>query len=484
MKCNQQRNRLPQVSLIAYLAISLLIGGQLLAEVPTDNQTLETFNHSYDAGDLNTVSELGPELINQYPEDEIIQFKLTHALFRAARFEAVLEIAAKNQIISNLPYWYSKVEDLGFYTWSFNLWQLQIMSLVATGQLDAALNELDKMQIYNVSSMDFTRVLIYHFQGKGRLASEMEQQILKKHYIGDSYANLIQQRILPAMSDPAYFPSFLQTAVSHQEVCWLKALMGFELYLKGDKETALIHLNEALQEENTVTAQSFPIMLISLISADRKQLLKQAQQALLQERWQIYAKTWAEFLDAMVTKNDYLKSMHLCRELTRQNPNDKDLTVLLAIFHMIQEEWQQAETVIQEMVKTPHWNSENFISAKLYLPILHLILNKKKDYQKSLALFEDSDFPQKWKPVATMIEHPDRYQEIRKQYETTNSELTGIVTLRALMAEIEGDYTLAEDLYFEMITDERFAYYFEYYLADRRLQVIAPLAAIQRLDLN
>ncbi|AKJ63462.1 hypothetical protein [Kiritimatiella glycovorans] len=120
------------------------------------------------------------------------------------------------------------------------------------------------------------------------------------------------------------------------------------------------------------------------------------------------------------------------------------------------------------------------LCLRAYLPMIHLMRNEQAEYRAALAALKARDLTPAWRLVAGAIENPQRYDASLAMLANNANASCLLITCRALRAETEGDYTRAEELYMQVIGSEAFMPFLEYHLADVRLRVVAPLAAIQK----
>ena len=447
-------------------------------------EVVKKFNASYENGNYNAVIKTGEMLVHEIPDDDILQFRLAHAFFRFGRFDKVVEIAQKNESVTYLRNDNVKVsmDDLGFLAYPYMIWQMGIMAKAASGNTAEALKELQLIARFNDPLMQFVRYLLLIHAGQKETAEKFQKEAFPSDYSGKVEGELYAKRILPAMGNPDALSSYLKTVATHNEYCLLLSSVGFTHFCSGKKEKGLQLIRRAVQEENTSLYGSIPLMLLSLLSQDKNEFRKLAAETLENDRWRKYASLSSEFVEAYYNEADYEKALYLLEEQQKLSPKDRDNILAIGFINMIMGRWEEAEASYRSLLEKNFWNSENVVCGKLYLPIVYLIQNKQQKYTEAIGRLSNEPLPANWKIIGDTIKDPSLFEVSEVHLKEKTNYLCVLLSTNALLAEVEGDYITAEKRYMDIISNSKFAQFMEYNLADKRLQIIAPLAAIQRME--
>ncbi len=442
-------------------------------------QKIAIFNKNFDNAEYGDVIIRGEELYKLLPEDEIIQYKLAHAYFRTGEFDKVIQIASKNTSIPLIPTYYNKIEDLGFHAYAYTLWQMQIMAYAAVKDTEQTIRQLDLIGKFEDRSMIFLQYLMKIWIGSKEEADRIQSDNFPVIYSGNPDGEIYAKRIIPAMKSPSALDDYLASATSHNEYCMLLSCVGLVHFVKGDIQKGLELMERGVMEENYSTPCSIPLTLLSLCMDDKSRIKKMAGAIQQSPRWKEYSRLLTVYSEVFSFENDYERCIELGYDIVQLSPNDKDLILSTAMIHMILEEWENAGKLIDVLLQRDIWNSENVVCARLYQPIIYLMLNKKISYKKSMRGLIREDLLPCWKMVVNVMADHSILSETRKRLEGKHNYLCVLLTIMALFSEIEGDYVAAESFYSEIIRCEDYGAYLEYSLANRRMHIISPLAAIQ-----
>jgi tetratricopeptide (TPR) repeat protein len=458
--------------------LAFVVSSNFAANTEADSALVNRFNKIYDAGDYAGVIRLGEKLTAQVPDDDIVLSKLAHAYYRFGEFAKVIGIAEKCHSIGLLPF-IGKMDDLGFYTYAYAIWKMKVLSLAAIRKIDDALETSAECGHFQDASMEFVQYLLFLWKGNRPKADSIVNRCFTEGLDNLNNRDLYTYRLIPAIKNPSSLPDYCASVTSLNEYVLLNSCIGFTLFLRGKTTEGQQLLEKGLQNDNAVSESSIPVMLFSIVLNDDIKVRSALKLSAENPRWTGYSRLDAEFIETYYNNSDYSASIAIVDKMISLIPEDRDNTLTKAMLLMVEQRWSDAEKTIEDLLKYNLWNSENVSCARLYLPMLYLIRNKILQAREAIERFQKFHLPDQWQLIASVESDPLRYTEVRKKIEDKPNYLCVLLTIKALQAELAGEYTSAQDYYNEIVRSETMGRYLEYVLAEKRLQVIAPMAAIE-----
>ena len=455
----------------AFVFCLMLFAGLTLAE---DDPAVKEFKKASDGGDYRRVYKLGGALLETYPDDDIIRLQYTAAAFVVGEFQSA---------IGESPFWFPSdsfdcIENMGFSIYAFYMWQNKIAAMAALGNTTGALSELGETEKFEYRPALFVQYLLLTYEGRNTEAEALQEKWFPFPYDGKCEGELSAKRIIPAMKDADNLEQWISSSASYDENMLLLACCGFRDWLDGNKARGLERMERAVREGNPGSA-GIPHILYSLCT--KKTVALVMQEALDNPLWK----------KETATLNAYFKAYGSCdwKEVNRQlerfillSPQDIDRQAIRVFVLLIEGRFREAGSATDAVLKKSPWDTTNVLCLRLYRPIIHRLLNQQAEYKKSIADLNQRELPASWKRTLDIINDPSGFETVTEEFKDQPDNLCMALSIRALIAEVEGDYILAEKLYMRLITEEHFFQYLEFYLADARLKIISPLAALQRIN--
>lgn len=443
---------------------------------------LQQFKDAFEQGDYSQAYQLGGALCKAYPDDAIIRLQVSSSAFIVGDFKGVLEIAEQDSSIPLLPVCYNKIEDMGFDVYSFYVWMNQIQASAALKQVDEALTGLALAEKYENRPLLFLEYLLFLHQGRTADADVLQKKWFPLPYDDVSDGELFAKRIIPAMREPDNLEHWMSTAASYDEMMLLLACCGFRDWLDGNRERGLDRMKRAVREGNPGSA-GIAHVLLELCLPDGEAIQSIVEPGLRNSRWQKQASSITAYYEAY-TDCDWPQVQHHLAELISLSPQDIDYQAIRMIIQLVQGQFREAGQTADAALKNVPWDTNNVLCMRLYRPLIHLLLNEQEAFRTSLADLDSRDLPIAWRRAVDVIQNPDCFSDVNEEFSDDPDKLCMPMVTRALLAETDGDYILAETLYTRFITEKPFFKFLEFYLADARLKIIAPLAALQRIEMK
>ena len=460
--------------------IAFLVLSAVVSSFAQDDEAVVAFKASFDAGNYQETYEMGGALCATHPDDSIIRYQYSAAALIVGDFLAVAKVAESDPSIPQLPLFYNSIENLGFGVYSFYTWMNQLLSLAAMKKVDAALDGIEKAAKFEYRPLLFLHYLLLLHQGRDAEAEMLRGKWFPQPYDGVTEGELFAKRIIPAMRDPKHLDQWLSTAASYDETMLLLACVGFRDWLDGNREGGLERMSRAVAEGNPGSA-GIPHVLLSLCLPPDTSICPLVAPGLHHPRWQKQTTALTAYYKAHADCN-WPQVLRQLEQLIALSPRDIDHQAIRMLIQLIQGRFREAGETADVALKNIPWNTNNVLCMRLYRPLIHLLLNEQVEFRAALVQLGEQEMEYSWKRAVEVLKDPSAFDAVAVEFADQADKLGMPLAIRALMAEVDGDYILAETLWMRFITEEPFYKFLEFYLADARLKIISPLAAVQRIE--